>query len=65
MDPATVRTLHDGFKRAMDTPEHEAILKKLDQPNRYMNSAEFSAFADAQIASYRQALERLGITKKE
>ena len=65
IDPTIVKTLHDGFKKAMDTPEHEAILKKLDQPNRYMNSADFAAFANAQIGSYRLALERLGITKKE
>lgn len=65
MDPAVVKILHDAFKKAMETPEHEATLKQLDQPNRYMNSADFTAFAMQQIGAYRVALERLGITKKD
>lgn len=65
MDPAVVKILHDGFKKAMDSPEHEATLKKLDQPNRYMNSADFTAFAHRQIGAYRNALGRLGIAIKE
>lgn len=65
MDPAVVKILHDGFKKAMDTPEHQALLQKLDQPNRYMNSADFTAFAQQQIRAYRTALDRLGITKKD
>ncbi len=65
MDPAVVRILHDGFKKAMDTPEHEAILQQLDQPNRYMNSADYTAFALRQIVAYRSAMERLGIVRKD
>jgi tripartite-type tricarboxylate transporter receptor subunit TctC len=65
MDPAIVRILHDGFKKAMDTPEHEAVLQQLDQPNRYMNSADYAAFAQRQIVAYRGAMDRLGIVRKE
>lgn len=65
MDPEVVKILHDAFKKAMDTPEHEDILLKLDQPNRYMNSADFTAFAHQQIGAYKTALERLGIAKKD
>lgn len=65
MDPAIVRILHDGFKKAMDTPEHEAVLQQLDQPNRYMNSADYTAFAHQQIVAYRAAMDRLGIVRKE
>ncbi len=65
MDPAIVKILHDGFKKAMDSIEHEDILKKLDQPNRYMDSADFTAFAYRQIGAYRMALERLGIARRE
>jgi tripartite-type tricarboxylate transporter receptor subunit TctC len=65
MDPAIVKTLHDGFKKAMDTPEHEAVLKQLDQPSRYMSTAEYGAFAMQQIQAYKVAMERLGIQRKE
>lgn len=65
MDPAIVKILHDGFKKAMESAEHEAILKTLDQPNRYMGTAEYTAFAQRQIVAYRVALERLGIARKD
>jgi tripartite-type tricarboxylate transporter receptor subunit TctC len=65
MDPAVVKIIHDAFKKAMDTPEHEELLKTLDQPNRYMSSADFTAFAHRQIAAYKVALERLGMVKKD
>lgn len=65
MDPAVVKVLHDGFKKVMEQPEHAALLKTLDQPNRYMSSADFTAFAKAQIEAYGIALGRLGIAKKE
>lgn len=65
MDPAVVKVLHDGFKKVMEQPEHAALLKTLDQPNRYMSSADFAAFARAQVEAYRIALERLGIARRE
>ena len=65
MDPAIVKILHDGFRQAMETPEHAAILKTLDQPNRYMNTADYTAFAHRQISAYRIALDRLGIARKD
>lgn len=65
MDPAIVKILHDGFKKAMESAEHEAILKTLDQPNRYMSTADYADFARQQIAVYRVALERLGIARKD
>lgn len=65
MDPAIVKILHDGFRKAMETPEHQAILKTLDQPNRYMSSADYAAFAHRQINAYRITLDRLGIARKD
>ncbi|MGE0225575.1 MAG: Bug family tripartite tricarboxylate transporter substrate binding protein [Acetobacteraceae bacterium] len=64
MDPAVVKILHDGFKKAMETPEHEQILQTLDQPNCYMSSEDFTAWAKTQIVAYREALQRLGIAHK-
>lgn len=65
MDPAVVKILHDGFKKAMETPEHEAVLKQLDQPNRYMSTADFNAFVQRQIPAFKATLDRLGIARKE
>jgi len=65
MDPAIVKILHDGFKKAMDSPEHEAVLKQLDQPNRYMSTADYTAFAMHQIEAYKVAMQRLGIQRKD
>ena len=65
MDPAIVKILHDGFKKAIDSPEHQAILKQLDQPDRYMSTADYTAFAHKQIGSYKVAMDRLGIQRKE
>jgi len=65
MDPAIVKILHDGFKKAIDSAEHQAILKQLDQPDRYMNTADYTAFAHQQIGAYKIAMDRLGIQRKE
>ena len=65
MDPAIVKILHDGFKKAMETPEHEEVLKQLDQPNRYMSSADYTAFIRQQMAAYRATMQELGLVKKD
>jgi tripartite-type tricarboxylate transporter receptor subunit TctC len=31
MDPAVVKALHDAFKKAMDDPQHLAVLDQLNQ----------------------------------
>ncbi len=65
MDPAIVKILHDGFKKAIDTAEHQAVLQQLDQPDRYMNTADYTAFAHKQIGAYKVAMDQLGIQRKE
>jgi len=65
MDPKIVKILHDAFKKAIETPEHLAVLKQLDQPNRYMNTEDYNAFVREQVPAYKRALERLGIAHRE
>ena len=65
MDPKIVKILHDAFKKAIETPEHEAVLQQLDQPNRYMSTEDYNAFVKQQVPAYKRALERLGIAHKE
>jgi tripartite-type tricarboxylate transporter receptor subunit TctC len=64
MDPATVRVLHDAFRKALDDPEHLKTLQALDQVRWYQSSADFSKWA---AETYRQeytTLERLGLLAK-
>lgn len=61
MDPGVVRALHDGFKAALQDPSHLAVLKRFDMPVRYMNSADYAAFAVEQYAEERRTVQELGL----
>ena len=65
MDPKVVATLHDAFKKALDDPEHQKILDKLDQVLWYRNTADYTKIALDSIESEKQTVERLGLAKKE
>ena len=47
MDPKVVAILHDAFKKALDDPEHQKILDKLDQVLWYRNTADYSRIASS------------------
>ena len=64
MDPAVVKALHDGFKRAMDDPKHLEVLDQLNQPVWYKNSADYSAWARDTFGKERALIERLGLAAK-
>lgn len=61
MDPAIVRTLHDGFKAALYDPSHLEVLKRLDQPIEYLNSEDYARFMAETIEMERKRVERLGL----
>jgi tripartite-type tricarboxylate transporter receptor subunit TctC len=65
MDPKVVATLHDAFKKALDDPEHQKILDKLDQVLWYRNTADYTTIARESIEFEKQTIERLGLAKKE
>lgn len=65
MDPKVVAVLHDAFKKALDDPEHQKILDKLDQVLWYRNTADYSRIALESIEHERKTVERLGIAKKD
>ena len=65
MDPKVVATLHDAFKKALDDPEHQKILDKLDQVLWYRNTADYTKIAMESIEFEKQTIERLGLAKKE
>ena len=65
MDPKVVATLHDAFKKALDDPEHQKILDKLDQVPWYRNTADYTKIALESIEAEKQTVERLGLQRKD
>jgi tripartite-type tricarboxylate transporter receptor subunit TctC len=61
MDPATVKVLHDAFKKALDDPEFQKMLDKYDQDAYYLNSADYAAFAKKAIEDEQKAVRNLGL----
>ena len=61
MDPATVRTLHDIFKAALEDPAHLAVLDRFDQAPINMGPADYTAHVRQQVAEERVLIERLGL----
>ncbi len=64
MDPAVMKTLHDAFKKAMDDPQHMAVLEQLNQPVWYKNSADYQAWARETLVKEKGLIERLGLAGK-
>ena len=62
MDPALVAALHDGFRRAQFDPAHLATLDRLDQPNEYLNSADYARFMAETIDMEEARVKRLGLS---
>jgi tripartite-type tricarboxylate transporter receptor subunit TctC len=63
MDPGLVKTLHDAFKQAMEMPNHVEALAKYDQELLYMNSAQYTRFAEETFAKEKALVEKLGLAK--
>jgi tripartite-type tricarboxylate transporter receptor subunit TctC len=61
MDPAVVKALHDGFKKALFDPQHLAALKRLDQSVEYLDSAAYGRFMLEVVAMEKARVERLGL----
>jgi tripartite-type tricarboxylate transporter receptor subunit TctC len=64
MDPKVVKILHDGFKKALDDPEHAKILQQLDQVHWYKSSDEYAKWARETFANERATIERAGLLMK-
>ena len=65
MDPKVVAILHDAFKKAIEDPEHQKILDKLDQVLWYRNTSDYQRIAMESIAHEKRTVDRLGLAKKE
>jgi len=64
MDAGVVRILHDGFKKAIEDPEHLKMLDQLDQVLWYRSSEDYARFARDTFAQDRALIERLGLLAK-
>ena len=64
MEPRIVQRIHDGFKRAMDEPAHQALLEKFELTAWYRSSADFTAEMRKASAREKVLAERLGWVQK-
>ncbi|TNF62510.1 MAG: tripartite tricarboxylate transporter substrate binding protein [Burkholderiales bacterium] len=64
MDPAVVRTLHDGFAKTLQDPLLLETLDKFYMPAIYMNTADYTAYAQRTFAAEKATVERLGLARK-
>ena len=61
LDPAILRALHDGFRTALHDPSHLAVLRRLDQPLEYLDSAAYARNMIETFELERRRVERLGL----
>lgn len=65
MDPAVVKTLHDGFKAAMDDAKFKDLAEKYLYYPRYVGTADYNKLVMTLIAEQRVMLEKLGLARKD
>ncbi|MET0334593.1 MAG: tripartite tricarboxylate transporter substrate binding protein [Rhizobacter sp.] len=64
MDPAVVKKLHDGFKRAIEMANHIEVMGRYDQELIYMSPEQYRKFAEDTAAREKVVIERLKATGK-
>jgi tripartite-type tricarboxylate transporter receptor subunit TctC len=64
MDPAVVKTLEDAFRRVNADPAVLAIYDRFFQPVIWMDSADYSRYAERTFEAERRTIERMGLAKK-
>ena len=64
MDAATVKVLHDAFKKSLDDPKVLGLLERYDQPVIYMGPEEYTKFARQTFEAERATIDRLGLRGK-
>jgi tripartite-type tricarboxylate transporter receptor subunit TctC len=65
MDPAIVKKLHDGFKKAYAEEKVIELFDRFDFVRRYMSTEDYQAFVPKLAAEEKAALEKVGLAKKE
>lgn len=58
MDPKVTKRLHDAFYRALDDPEYDKLIKRLDFVDWYKSSEDYAEWAVDQFKFQRGLIER-------
>jgi tripartite-type tricarboxylate transporter receptor subunit TctC len=61
--PDVMKKLHDAFKRAMEDPSYVQALHRYDMLPMYMDSAQYSRFAQETFRTEKALVEKLGLAK--
>ncbi|MCC2634236.1 MAG: tctC [Ramlibacter sp.] len=61
--PDVVKKLHDAFKKAMEDPSYVQALNRYDMVPMYMDSAQYSRFAQDTFRTEKALVEKLGLAK--
>lgn len=64
MEPAVVRVLHDGFRKAIDDPDFLKVLDTLVQEPMYMSSDDYRAYSLGQIPVQKAIVERYNLAQR-
>jgi tripartite-type tricarboxylate transporter receptor subunit TctC len=63
MDAGLVRRLDEAFHKVLNDPAVIATLEKFDQPIIYMNSADYTKYAQTTFREEKETVESLGLSK--
>ena len=58
MDPKVTKHLHDAFKRALDDPEYDKLVKRFELVDWYKSSEDYADWAVDQFRFQRALIER-------
>jgi tripartite-type tricarboxylate transporter receptor subunit TctC len=61
IDQATVKALHDAFKRGMSEPSFLEVLARVDQEPWYLNSEDYRNYALRTIEQEKRVVQELGL----
>ena len=61
--PDVVKKLHDAFKKAMEDPSYVQALGRYDMVPMYMDSAQYTRFAQDTFRTEKALVEKLGLAK--
>ena len=65
MEAAVVQKLHDAFKKGLEEPSVVETLAKYDMVPRYLDTASYRKAVEDIIVSEKDALDKIGLTKKD
>jgi tripartite-type tricarboxylate transporter receptor subunit TctC len=63
MDPAVVKTLHDGFRKAIDEPVFLKMLENLMQEPMYMSTEDYRRYSLGQIPVQKAIVQKYGLAR--